>query len=838
MRSLQVGKGWSVEHKGNRNLEGFRILDCTDEPGHLAGKLLAELGAEVIKIEPPAGDPVRRRGPFVGGAEDPERSVPWLAMNTSKLGVTLDLNAPPGRATFLDLVATADALLECAGPDAVVGPLAHGIDETALRTANPQLVLCRLSPFGLGGPYAQRRGSDLTVLALGGNLYPTGNPDRAPVRCVLPVSHFHGGIELATAAAFALWGRQQTGVAETVDVSLQECLTVPNMTTPMQFPFTGFKGKRVGGGFRGAKAFFRELWPCKDGWISFALRGGPARNPGIQALVDYMRECGFSAPALERDWRQYNHNTITQEEVDQIEAALAAFFRTQTMEQLFRVACERNLLLAPAYSAREIARSGQLAAREFFVDIDDPGRGLVLRYPGAFAQTSLGPARVRGPAPRLGEHNDVVLGTLSRSPRTRASRVEARAAWPSPPALFRGLKILEFGGGAAGPLATRYFADHGATVVRVESRVRPDFIRLLRYTPGDPAGLDGSHMFAMVNVNKLGIALDLSQAPAREVALRLVDWCDVLAENFAPGTMAKWGLDYSRLAARKPALVMVSTCLNGQTGPERNYPGFGGQGSALAGFNYLTGWPDREPLGPYGTITDSLSPRFVALLVASALIHRERTGRGQYIDLSQVEAGIVCLSENILTYTATGTVLERCGNRSRFAAPHGVFRCAPEGDDDDRWLALAIHSDSDWQRLCDAMGNPEWSRDPRFSTLAGRLRYVDELERRIEEWTRTQSARALADTLVRAGLDAAVVWNFAELLEDPQLAYRNHYRSVDHPVIGRHLCETNAIRFAHYREALDRPAPRLGEHTEYVCRELLGMTDAEFRALAAAGVFA
>lgn len=394
---------------GNCNLSGFRIVDCTDEPGHFAGKLLAELGAEVVKVEPPAGDPLRWRGPFVGERPDPERSVPWLAMNTSKLGVAIDLTTPKGRDLFLRLVATADVLLECAGPNAKVGPWAYGIDESTLRAANPRLLLCRLSAFGTTGPYAERRASDLTIVALGGNLYPTGNPDRAPVRCALPVSHFHAGLELATAAVFALWGREAHGIAQTVDVSMQECLTVPNMTTPMQYPFTGFLGKRVGGGFRGARAIFRELWRCRDGWISFALRGGPARNPGIQALVDYIRECGMSTPALERDWQEYNHNTVSQEEVDAIEASLDAFFRTRTMEELYRVACERNLLLAPAFSAREIVRSRQLEARSFFVDLADPARGIVLRIPGALAQTTLGPTCVRRPAPLLGEHNDLLF---------------------------------------------------------------------------------------------------------------------------------------------------------------------------------------------------------------------------------------------------------------------------------------------------------------------------------------------------------------------------------------------------------------------------------------------
>jgi benzylsuccinate CoA-transferase BbsF subunit len=405
------------------------------------------------------------------------------------------------------------------------------------------------------------------------------------------------------------------------------------------------------------------------------------------------------------------------------------------------------------------------------------------------------------------------------------------------PHLFEGLKVLEFGGGAAGPFGTRYLADHGATVVRVESRQRPDFIRLLRYVPGDPAGFDGSHMFAMVNVNKYGIALNMSHPKGPEIARRLVQWADVVAENFAPKAMAKWGLDYESLRALKPDLVMISTCLNGQTGPDRNYPGFGGQGSAISGFNHLTGWPDLEPLGPYGTITDSLSPRFVALLVASALIHRRRTGEGQYIDLAQVEAGVVCLSENIVTYTATGEALGRIGDRSRHAAPHGVFRCAAKGTDDDRWVAIAVHDDDDWQRFRRVIGAPAWAVDTRFATAAGRLQHVDELEGYVGEWTRMRSAADVARDLQAAGVDAAVVANFEDLVNDPQLAHRRHFREVEHRVIGRHLAEMNAMRFSRTPGEIRMPAPCLGQHSEYVYREFLGMSADEYAALNADGVF-
>jgi len=404
-------------------------------------------------------------------------------------------------------------------------------------------------------------------------------------------------------------------------------------------------------------------------------------------------------------------------------------------------------------------------------------------------------------------------------------------------ALFTGLKILEFGGGAAGPFGTRYFADHGATVVRVESQQRPDFIRLLRFTPGTEGGVDASHMFAMVNCNKYGVGLNMSHPRAGAVARRLVAWADVVAENFAPKAMAKWGLDYPSLSATKPDLIMISTCLNGQTGPERNYPGFGGQGSAIAGFNHLTGWPDREPLGPYGTITDSLSPRLVALLVASALLYRRRTGRGQYIDLSQVEGGVTCLSENVLTYAALGEALGRLGNRSRHAAPHGVFPCAADNGDTDRWVAIAVHDDADWQRFGRALGHPSWAGDARFATAAGRLAHVDDLETHVAGWTTQHRAEEVMTVLQAAGVDAGIVANFQDLVNDPQLAHRRHFREVEHPVIGKHLCETNAIRFSRSPEEMRMPAPCLGQHSRYVYRELLGMSEAEYTALESDGVF-
>jgi benzylsuccinate CoA-transferase BbsF subunit len=299
--------------------------------------------------------------------------------------------------------------------------------------------------------------------------------------------------------------------------------------------------------------------------------------------------------------------------------------------------------------------------------------------------------------------------------------------------------------------------------------------------------------------------------------------------------MAKWKLDYASLVGDRPDLVMISTCLNGQTGPQRFYPGFGGQGSALSGFNHLTGWPDRAPVGPYGTITDSLSPRFAALLLASALLHRQRTGHGQHIDLAQVEGGIVCLSESIATFTANGEILGRLGNRSRHEAPHGVFRCADE-DGRERWIAIVVHDDTDWQRLVQAFGRPAWALEPQLATTAGRLAAVDALEARLEEWTSSQRASALAASLQAAGIEAGPVADLADLHDDPQIAHRGHFGHVHHPVLGTHPAERHAIRFSDMEPRLRSPAPRLGEHTDAVLHDLLGMSKDEIERLGDAGV--
>ena len=392
------------------NLEGLRVLEIAGEPGLLAGRLLGDLGADVVQIEPPGGHALRGRGPFWKGIVDRERSLPWLAQNTSKRGITLDLETARGRELFLDLCARADAVIETRMPGALE---TLGIGYGAQRARNRRIVLCSITPFGQTGPWRDRRASDLTALALGGNLFPTGDPDRAPVRASLPTAYFHVGIEAAIAVAFAWIARGTIGEGQHVDVSLQEVMLMPNISNPAQYVLTKAKGGRVGPGYRVGQVFQPEIWRCKDGFVSFALRGGAARVPGLIAMVQYTDESGMAPPILkDRDWKRYNHNLLTQAEVDEMKAAFEAFFALKTKAELYRAALDRKLMLAPVNDPPAILASAQLAAREFFTDVDYPHLGDELRHPGRVARLQPGSAALRARAPRIGEHNAAVFGEL------------------------------------------------------------------------------------------------------------------------------------------------------------------------------------------------------------------------------------------------------------------------------------------------------------------------------------------------------------------------------------------------------------------------------------------
>jgi len=390
-------------------LTGIRILDLTHEAGFLAGKVLGDLGADVIKLEPPGGDLAGRRGPFLGGVSDPERSLLWLALNTSKRGITLDLESEHGRGVYRELVRTADVVLETEPP----GTLAErGLDHESLRAEHPGLIHCALTPFGSDGPRASYRAHDLVAVAMGGNAALTGDPDRPPVRCSLPTAYYHAGPEAALGIAMALFARARSGEGRFVDVSLQETQLSTLMTGPGQHAHAPRVQRRSGS----VLGRTREIWKARDGDITFGLRGGQARIPNLQATVAYMAESGMAPDWLvDYDWAGYNHNTLGDDEIARIEGAFGAFFATKTRRELYDQALERRIMLAPCNDAREILEQAQLRSRDLFTTIEYPELGAAIEHPAFFAKSSRCRIGIRRRAPRVGEHNAEVFGEIGLS---------------------------------------------------------------------------------------------------------------------------------------------------------------------------------------------------------------------------------------------------------------------------------------------------------------------------------------------------------------------------------------------------------------------------------------
>jgi benzylsuccinate CoA-transferase BbsF subunit len=364
-------------------------------------------------------------------------------------------------------------------------------------------------------------------------------------------------------------------------------------------------------------------------------------------------------------------------------------------------------------------------------------------------------------------------------------------------------------------------------VIRIESSERPDFLRELFRSP--KFGLDGAAMFILLNANKETVALNLKHPDGVRLAERLVQWADVICENYAAGVLEKLGLGHARVRELNPRAVMASGCLFGQTGPQRSYPGFGGQGSAISGFNHLTGWPDGMGYGPAGTITDSLAPRFIATAMIGALWRREKTGRGESIDCAQIETAVYCLSEIVARFSANGEVQGRMGNHSELCAPHSVFPARG----DDRWIAIACTTEAEWRALVGAMGTPEWAKEARFASNAARLANQAELDARLSDWTRGADAHELAERLQRAGVQAAPVQDAPDLLADPQLAHRRHFVRLPHRHLGEMVFERAGMRFSEGSGELRSAGPDLGEHTRAILAEL-GISPAEIERLVAA----
>jgi benzylsuccinate CoA-transferase BbsF subunit len=404
---------------------------------------------------------------------------------------------------------------------------------------------------------------------------------------------------------------------------------------------------------------------------------------------------------------------------------------------------------------------------------------------------------------------------------------------------FEGVKMVQLCWAGVGVYTCNYLSHYGATTIRVETATRPDPVRLFApfaptNQPGEPVGLERSSFYTITHTApEMDIALNFKHPEAIEIFKKLVAWADVVAEGFPAGVMDKLGLDYEGLKKVNPQIIMFRTCGYGHTGPMADQPGFGSILTAVTMMDNIVGWPDRPPVPPSTYYTDQLSPMYASLAIMAALDYRRRTGKGQYIDHAQVEAGLNYMTPLILDYQVNHRELALKGNKSDYAAPHGIYRC--QGDD--RWVAIAVMDDKEWQSFIKVIGSPTWAKAKKYATAAGRVKHSDQLDRLVEGWTANYPPEAVEEMLQQAGVGAGVVASPKDLNEDPQMNYYNFYREFEHPYAGKlRYYHPAAIKLSNAPAAMARPV-LLGEHSEKICTEILGISKEEFERLRQKGVF-
>ncbi len=812
----------------------YRVLDLSDRRGFLCGKILGDLGADVIKVEPPGGEPSRNTGPYYQDDRDPEKSLYWYAFNTSKRGITLDLVSPQGRETLLRLVESANVVIESFAPGHMEG---LGLEYSELRKTNPGIVMTSITPFGQTGPYRDLRTSDLVLMALGGLMYLGGEPDRPPVRITAPQAYLHGGAHGAVGTMIALRHSQSTGQGQHVDVSVHEAIA---RLSGVVYPYWSYKHSvvhRTGSWIRRNGERIRVVWPCRDGAVIFRLLGGGLGRLA-KSLVEWMDEEGMAGNLMEVDWEALDLPSVGIKEMERWEELFGGFLLQHTKSELMEEALKRRLFIMPVQTPREVRVDRQLKARDFWVDVEHPELGRSLSYPGAPYKFQLAPWRISRRAPLIGEHNDEVFAELkafSVKPRTGfKGHILARNPLEAPLGSMEGVKVADFGWFEAAPLATKYLADFGAQVIKVESGKRPDLLRVTHPFKDDTRGVNRSGIFQLSNSSKLSLALNLEDPRGIGVARRLAAWADVVVENSTPGRMKKIGLGYDDLTRINPEVVMISSSILGQSGPLSRHPGLGYHLSGLAGLNHVTGWADREGIWPHIPYPDYIGPLYTAVAILTSLDYRRRTGRGQHVDISQFETSLTFMSAPIMDFNANGREQVRQGNRSPAGAPHGAYPCLGS----DRWCAISVFSEDDWRAFTRVIGEPGWAREPRFAGLQGRIENGEEMDTLISSWTLGRLAEEVMSSMQGAGVAAGVVQSIEDLLDkDPQLLHRGFFPILEHSEQGPCLHMRMPVRLSGTPDGIG-PAPCLGEHTEYVCSEILGMSDDEFLQLLADGVLA
>ena len=804
--------------RGRLPLEGIRVLDMAEEKGELCGRLLADLGAEVVRVEPPGGSPSRRLPPLTPDGT----SLYFGYHNANKSSITLDL--AQDAETLRALLAWADVWIETTPPGSLAG---LGFEPADVSRQHPELVVLSMTDFGQTGPYRDYRGTDPVLVAMAGMLFRSGGADRPPLLPPGTVAYNAASVTACFAVLSALLRRRVAGGGAHLDLSVMEAMAqmsdwgVPNSSVLQQLGFPVVE-RRDGSGNT------YPIYRCTDGYVRLIVLS--ARQ--WRSLCEWME-----APDWLRDphWESMLNRSEITDVLDQlIEAHFARLSRLAAAEEAQR----RGVAVTPVLRPHEVLHLPHFEERATFVTGEiAPGlRGSTF---GGFLEWNGSRLGFRRRAPMIDEDRQRVLEAARPAPaRTRGATGTAPAAdgasagsgptsGPSRP--FEGVRVLDFGIGGVGVEAGRMLADYGADVIKVESRGYPDFIRTI-------AGTEMTPSFASSSRGKRSFGINLKSEAGLALLLRLVRVADVLIENSAVGVMDRMGVSWARCHQENPRLVYVSSQLMGQRGPWAHWLGYGPSTRPPAGMTYLWNYeeaPEEKPPGSRVIYPDHLVGRMCALGAVAGLLARDHTGEGCHVEIAQVETTIGILGDLYLQEAVEEGSVRPRGNHSQRGAPWGVYPCAGE----DEWCVITVTDDAAWLGLRSAMGQPAWARDSDLDRAAGRLARRDELDERVAAWTRDHDARRLTEVLQAAGVAAGFMMTASRMVDDPHLVARGFPVPVEQTGSDGLILEGPAFHSTAIPDPRPMPAPGLGQDTIDIGRDLLGLDDEEIALLVKDGIF-
>ncbi|MAG34053.1 MAG: CoA transferase [Deltaproteobacteria bacterium] len=778
-------------------LKEIRVIDVSSGlAGPYCSKLFADGGADVIKLEAPGGDPLRR-GAVAGGDPRNEDGALFRYLNASKRSLIGTLDGAEGEA----LLASADLLIEDLPPGA--------FDRDAVCKRHPGLVVLSITPFGLTGPMAENPATDFTIQAESGSIGARGRPGCEPYQAGGNISAWGGGCYGAVAALAAIRRAQATGHGEHIDLSLQEVTTLAtNCYVDLMW---GILGRPPALGSL-PNLETPSIEPTLDGFVGFTTYSA-------QQMSDFLLM--IERPDL-RESGEFDQFAQRLGRLEEWEEIVHRYTRAHTTAEIIELAQTLRIPVAPICNGQSVLEHEQLVARGAFME--DPSGGFRRPIPPyrIDGQSAAAPRR----APQLGEHDGEIEDIAARKP----SRPQPSGDRCLP---LEGLRIVDATAWWAGPVSTHMLAMLGADVIHVESIQRIDGGRALggTFAASQKEWWECSFVCLSINTNKRGLTLDLSQPRGMEIFEALIAEADVLVENFSPRVMDGFGVSWEKVQTLNPRCHYVRMPAFGLDGPWREHVGFAATMEQMAGLSWLTGHTDDQPRIQRGPC-DPFAGIHAAFALLVALAERDQDGRGHLVECSMLEAALNITAEQVIEYTAYGNLMQRQGNRSRSAAPQGLYACRGHHvSESPQWLALSVASDAQWEALLEWLGRPGWATQA-DANLASRRSRQDALDEGLRAVFAERERATCVAELIAAGVPAAPVVDARTLAEHPQFVARGFHDEVDHAIVGRQATMGPPFRYASVEHWLKSPAPLLGEHNSEILREL-GLSDDEIEALAA-----